>query len=201
MTKTTTTETPPLDMDDPRTGLAAVTQNIAELMNHVSDDQLSLSTPCSEFDVNDLLDHLVMVMQRVAVIGNGRHFSEANDETASRDTGHAEAFRQAARETHETWTDPAKLAETYEVPWGEIPGAPMLFMYTAELATHGWDLATAIGRDFTVDDMYLGGAYVSVQMIPEEGRGAAMPFDPVVDPGEEAPLLLKIAGWGGRQVV
>jgi len=38
-------------------------------------------------------------------------------------------------------------------------------------------------------------------MIPAEGRGEDMPFDPVVDPGDDAPLLLKIAGWAGRKVV
>ena len=101
----------------------------------------------------------------------------------------------------EAWTDPAKLGETYEVPWGEIPGGPMIYTYTAELATHGWDLATALGAEFSVDDAYLEGAYVAVQMIPAEGRGEDMPFDPVVDPGDDAPLLLKIAGWAGRKVV
>ena len=202
MTNTTDTEAPEIGMDDPRMGFAVVTEAVGALMDRVTPDQLSLPTPCSEFDVKDLLDHMVMVMQRVVVLGNGQHFSDANEETAARDADHGHAFREAAHDAEKTWTDSAKLGAMYEVPWGEIPGAPMLFTYTAELATHGWDLATALGREFTIGDEYLGGAFVAIGMIPEEGRGdPMMPFDPVVDPGEHAPLLLKIAGWGGRQVI
>ena len=189
-------------MDDPRVGFAAVTDAVGALIETVTPDQLSLPTPCTEFDVKALLDHTVMVMQRVAVLGNGQHFSTANEETARRDTGHGEAFRAAAHDVQLAWTDSAKLDAIYEVPWGNLPGAPMLFTYTAELATHGWDLATALGREFTIADEYLAGAFVAVGMIPEEGRDDPMiPFDPVVDPGHNAPTLLKIAGWGGRQVI
>ena len=41
---------------------------------------------------------------------------------------------------------------------------------------------------------------MSAKMIPAEGRGEEVPFDEVVDPGSDAPTLLKIAGWLGRQV-
>lgn len=188
--------------DDPRIGFAAATKAVGDLMEHVSNDQLGLPTPCSEFDVKALLDHMVMVMQRVAVLGNGQHFSTANEMTAARETGHADAFREAAHDVQKAWTDSAKLAAMYEVPWGELPGAPLLLIYTAELATHGWDLATALGLKFAIADEYLEGALVAVRMIPDDGRDDPMvPFDAVVDPGNDAPLLLKIAGWGGRQVV
>lgn len=202
MTNTTDAQAPETGMDDPRVGFAVVTETVGELMNQVEADQLSLPTPCSEFDVKDLLDHMVMVMQRVVVLGKGQHFSEANEQTAARDSGHGETFQGEAHVANRIWADPAKLDAMYEVPWGEIPGGPMLYTYTAELATHGWDLATAIGRELTIDDEHLGGAFVAIRMIPEEGRGGPeVPFDPVVHPGDDAPLLLKIAGWGGRRVI
>jgi hypothetical protein len=37
--------------------------------------------------------------------------------------------------------------------------------------------------------------------LPADGRGADVPFDPVVDPGADAPTLLQIAGWMGRRVL
>lgn len=188
--------------DDPRVGFAVVTKAIRELMETVTNDQLGLPTPCSEFDVKDLLDHMVMVMQRVAAIGNGEHFSVANEESANRATGHTGAFTEAAHDVQQAWSDPGKLEAIHEVPWGQLAGVPLLFTYTAELATHGWDLATAIGGEFNIDDEYLVGAHVAIGMIPDDGRDDPMvPFDPIVDPGEDAPTLLKIAGWGGRQVV
>lgn len=202
MTKTTETETTELAMDDPRMGFAVVTDAVGTLMETVTNDQLSLPTPCTEFEVLDMLDHILLVMNRVAVIGNGGHWSDATAEQAARESGHADAFRSAAHDVMAAWTDAAKLQNSYEVPWGAMPGGPVMLTYTAELATHGWDLATAIGADFTVDDRHLGGALAAAKMLPEEGRGDDLiPFDPVVDPGADAPVLLQIAGWMGRQVI
>jgi hypothetical protein len=77
---------------------------------------------------------------------------------------------------------------------------PIMFMYTAELAVHGWDLSTAVGRNFAIADEFLGGALFAAKMIPDVDRGTeAMPFSRVVDPGPDASLLLQTAGWMRRQ--
>lgn len=187
-----------ISADDPRYGYAVVTAALhpilAEATNH-----LDKPTPCSEFNVKDLLNHIVMVQQRSAAIGSGRHWSEVQD--PGLDSGWGEAFQTASHDVQKAWTDDARLGAMVEVPWGEIPGAAMLATYTAELAVHGWDIATATGQDFAIDDEHLQGAYAAAQFIPAEGRETPeMPFDPIVDPGEDAPTLLKIAGWLGRKV-
>lgn len=198
---TTSPEATELAADDPRTGFAVVTDAVGALIEATDGADFARATPCSEFTVKDLLDHLVLVMQRVAVLGEGRHWSEATEELAARESGHAEAFRSAAHDVMAAWTDPATLERMYEVPWGELPGTPVIYTYTAELATHGWDLATATGQTFEVADDHLGGALFAARMLPAEGRDdPMMPFDPVVDPGPDAPLLLQIAGWMGRKV-
>ncbi|MGH1487938.1 MAG: TIGR03086 family metal-binding protein [Acidimicrobiales bacterium] len=188
--------------DDPRYGFAKVTEQLGQLMEAteaIEPSILTAETPCSEYAVSDLLDHVVMVMRRVVVIGSGRHWSEIEqDELGS---GWTKAFRSAAHDAMEAWTDPAKLGQTFEVPWGEMPGAPLMLTYTGELAVHGWDLATATGQPFSVDDEFLGGALMAVKFIPAEGRdNPEVPFGTVVDPGPDAPLLLQLAGWAGRQV-
>jgi len=196
------TDTPEISPDDPRYGFAVVTSAVRGVIDGTTPDQLGGSTPCSEFTVKDLLEHTNMVMQRVAVLGNGGHWSDVTQESLVQDDGHAETFASAAHDVMNAWTDASKLEQMYEVPWGELPGAPMLLTYTAELATHGWDLAHATGQTIEVPDEVLGGALAAAQMLPAEGRDdPEFPFDPVVDPGDDAPTLLKIAGWMGRQVV
>lgn len=193
-----TTDHEPPGPGDPRMGFAVVTQALHPLIAEAS-SQTDKSTPCPDFTVKELLEHVVLVMRRVAAIGRGEHWSSIIEEPV--DGGWGDQFKEAAHATMEAWTDPAKLHETYEVPWGEIPGAPLMLTYTAELAVHGWDLATAIGADFAVDDEHLHGPLMAAQFIPAEGRGTdEMPFSEVVDPGKDAPVLLKIAGWMGRQV-
>lgn len=195
------TETAPFAPDDPRIGLARTTSAVRSLMESVTAQQLTKQTPCADFLVKDLLDHLVMVMCRIAVVGNGQDWAEVTEESARMESGHAEAFAAAAHDVMEAWTDSAKLEAMFDLPFGTLPGAPVLLTYTGELAVHGWDLATAIGSDFSIDDEFLGGALFAAKMLPEEGRDdPEMPFDPVVDPGPDASILLQIAGWFGRQV-
>lgn len=186
--------------DDPRYGFAAVTQAVGELLEATPDDAATKPTPCPEFTVKELSEHIILVMRRVAAIGRGEHWSSIESEP--QDSGWAGTYREAAHQVMEAWTDAAKLEGMYEVPWGEIPGGPLMYTYTAELAVHGWDLANATGADFSIDDNVLAGPLVAVKFIPAEGRDTPeMPFSAVVDPGPDAPVLDQIAGWMGRDVL
>jgi len=193
------TNTPEISPDDPRFGFAGVTSAVRGLIDGTGADQLGLPTPCDDFTVKDMLNHINLVMGRVAAIGNGEHFSTVTEESVALDDGHAEAYDEAAHAVMTAWMDGAKLEQTFEWPAGELPGGPLLFVYTAELATHGWDLATATGQAIEIDDSLLQGALMAAKMLPADDR-AEMPFDDVVDPGPGASTLLQIAGWFGRQV-
>lgn len=188
-----------LGPEDPRFGFAAVTSAVGDLIKTTDDSMLANATPCPEFTVKELLEHKVMVMRRVAAIGRGEHWESVDAE--AQDSGWHDSFVAAAHDAMEAWTDPAMLNQVFEVPWGMIPGAPLMLTYTAELATHGWDLATATDREFTMDDQVLGGALTAIQFVPAEGRDTEeVPFSAVVDPGPDASVLLRIAGWAGRPV-
>ena len=198
MTETSTSNQSPT-ADDPRYALAQVTYGVRMLMEATSESALGDTTPCPEFSVRHLMEHLVMVMRRVAAVGLGRHWTEVQHEPIPTDL--AGAFQSAAHEVMDAWTDPAKLDQIWEVPFGTVPGAALMAAYTAEFATHGWDLAQATAQDFSVDDDLLIGALEAARMVPAEGReDPGIPFGPVVDPGTDAPVLLQIAGWFGRKV-
>lgn len=186
--------------DDPRFAFAKVTEVLGELIEQTPHSALHDPTPCTEFEVKDLLDHVVMVMGRVAALGQGAHWSTIQQQAV--EGGWLDDYRRAAHDVMQAWTDPAKLEQTYEVPWGEFPGAAIIATYTAELGVHAWDLATATGQKIHIDDELLAGALFAAKAIPAEGRDAHdMPFDPVVDPGSDAPVLLQMAGWMGRKVL
>ena len=191
------------EMPDPRPGLATAAAAVQDLIARVDTADFSKPTPCDEFDVQALLDHITLVFRRSAAIGRGDHWTSIEQVPIGDDI---EAYTAAIAEADAAqvlaWSDPARLGAVVEVPWGAIPGGAVVATYTAELATHGWDLATAIGEEFTIPDDALAVALVAVRQIPAEGRDAPeIPFGEVVDPGPEASALLKIAGWGGRQVI
>lgn len=186
---------------DPRLSLAAVIAEVDRLIEQTDPDQHGFSTPCPEFTVKDLTEHLIMVLRRVGAIGRGEHWSSVVEEAI--EDGWLDQYRAATAEIERVWADPAMLDGHYEVPWGTLPAAPVLLSYVAEIATHGWDLATATGQTITVADEVLAPSIEVLRFgLPAEGRDdPEMPFDPVVDPGADAPALLHVAGWLGRQVV
>lgn len=186
--------------DDPRFGFAAVVGGVRALIESTDPATLGNATPCSEFTVKELLEHMVLVVRRVAAIGRGEHWSSVTEEPS--DSGWAEQYASATHDIQDAWADPAILEKVLEAPWGEFPGAVLIYTFTAELATHGWDLAVATNRPFEIDDDLLQGALVSIKFIPAEGRDTPeVPFSEVVDPGPDAPVLLQIAGWAGRDVL
>jgi len=190
-----------ISLDDPRMGLAKAVDAVGSLIATVDEEQLLLPTPCTDFTVKDLIEHLAMVMKRVAILGNGGKWNEVDESMFEMESGHADAFRQGAHETMEAWTDASKLERVIEVPFGELPGGAALLVYTAEVATHGWDLATALGTTIEIEDRFLHAALGAAKVLPADGRGEpGMPFDAVVEPDADAPILLHIAGWLGRKV-
>jgi len=194
---TDTTEAP--GPGDPRSALAAIVDAVGTLMEQTTPDMIGNPTPCDDFTVKELLEHIVHAVQKLAGLGRGNEWTLS--EPQATDSGWAQDYRTAAHDLMLAWTDPATLEMTVEVPWGTFPGAVLLHSYAGEFAVHGWDLSQATGVPFTLDDDLLQGALVAAKFIPTEGRDDPdMPFGAIVDPGEDAPVLLQLAGWMGREV-
>lgn len=194
-------ETTPPELPDPRPAFAHVVSTTGDLIAATTDQQLRLSTPCPDYDVELLTAHLVAVLRRVAAVARGEDpFSVPQEAPAPTDGTWHDAWMAAAHEVQDAWTDPAVLGTDLTLPFGVFPGAMALTFYVAEVAVHAWDLATATARTVVFDDAQLGPALMGVKMgIPAEGRGADMPFDPVVEVPDTAPAVDQMAGWMGRQ--
>lgn len=193
----------PAQMPDPRPGLATAASAVQALIATVETSDFSKPTPCTEFDVQALLDHITMVFRRSEALGKGQHFSSVQQTKVGDDIDtYIGEITAAAAAQKAAWADGSRLGTMIEVPWGTLPGGAILATYTAELATHGWDLATALGQDFSIPDDALNAALFAVHQIPAEGREAPeIPFDPVVDPGPGASVLHQLVGWAGRAVI
>lgn len=202
MTSNQQTETnpPALAIDDPRYSFAKIVDAVGTLIEATDREMLSNATPCPEFTVKELLGHLVMAVRRVAMLGRGEPWPEVDPPFT--DANWAQDYRSAAHEVMLAWTDPAVLEKVISVPWGDLPGAAVMYSYAGELAVHGWDLSQATGLPFEIEDDLLQGAMIAAKFIPTEGRDDPdMPFAPIVDPGPDASVLDQVAGWMGRNVL
>jgi uncharacterized protein (TIGR03086 family) len=192
--------TAPFGDDDPRTTFGKAVALGSAVIDAVRPDQLGGPTPCSEFDVRTLLGHMVTVMRRVAVVGQGGNPLAVPFVSEVADGGHADAWRAAAHDVMAVWTDDAVLARTVTLPWTSMTGAEALEIYANEVSVHVWDLARATGQRPVWDDDVLRVALAAFERaLPPDADRSQAPFDPVVPVRTDAPVVDRLVAATGRR--
>jgi uncharacterized protein (TIGR03086 family) len=187
---------------DPRPLMLIAARTASSVLEAVQDHDLVGPTPCSEFDVAALVDHLLIVAWRIGALGRGEDAFAADSEDPSglslADTKTEWAVRIA--EAQRVWSDGTALAKTITMPWATLPGNVALMAYVSELTVHTWDVATATGQRPTWDDAVVGASLELMHaMLPGGGREHS-PFGPATAVGANAPVIEQLAAWTGRVV-
>lgn len=186
---------------DPRPDLAKAVALAGRTLAAVSADQFDGPTPCTEYTVRQMSNHLVAILRRVAVIGRGGDplsVPAIADDVADGDW--SKAWDAAAREVEAVWSEPAILSRPLRLPFGTLPGAAATVVYITEFTLHTWDLATATGQRPSWDPSVLAVSLAAMRRaVPAEPRGGQVPFGAVVDVDEDAPDIDRLVAWYGRQ--
>ncbi|GAB2486268.1 TIGR03086 family metal-binding protein [Nocardiopsis aegyptia] len=113
----------------------------------------ALPTPCEDWDVHDLVDHLVTEQLWVPHLLAGGRVEDLADELAGDNLGEAPAatWSVASREARLAWLAPGALDRTVHLSMGDAPGREYLWEMTFDLAVHAWDLARGVGADERLD--------------------------------------------------
>ena len=153
---------------------------------------LSKQTPCKEYDVSQLADHL---MRSLTIIGTAvgaqlpPRDSDAPLETQAADAAQAvlEAFRRRG------------LDGTVELNSDQVPAAVPVGILSLEFLVHAWDFAIAAGHQVVVSEPvseYVLG--VAGRVITPAARGYAGFAEPMAV-GSFAPVLDRLIAFTGRR--
>ena len=156
-------------------------------------------TPCSDWDVREMLGHLVATVDRARVIGEG---GDPNPMprvvTGVADDGWIDVLSTAEDKMTASWADDAHLDALVTVPWGQVPGRAAVWGYIREALVHGWDLAVATDQVVEADPVTAQAALMETQQaLPAEPRGP-IPFAAPVDPRDGAGPTERLANWCGH---
>jgi uncharacterized protein (TIGR03086 family) len=152
----------------------------------VQPDRFDAPTPCREWTVRQLLDHLLE--WGPALVAAGR-------KGAPRTGGDLEAVYD---DLVAAWSDPAAWQGTTRVGGPqELPATMIGGMVLAEVVVHGWDLARATGQDVDWDPGLLEVVHREVAATAEMGRGMGVYGSPVPVP-DDRPVLARTLGLTGR---
>jgi uncharacterized protein (TIGR03086 family) len=197
---TTPSETLPAVAADPRAALFRAADQAVAVVGLVPADRLGDPTPCDEYDVRHLTGHVVAVLRRIGYVAGGGHaFDVPSMVLDLPPEGFAETAAANAADLRVAWADDAVLDRVLRLPWGEVPGRGAALAYVQELTTHCWDLATALGRADVLDPALAELALAAAQrFVPARPRGGPIPFGPVVEVADDAPVHDRLVAWLGR---
>jgi uncharacterized protein (TIGR03086 family) len=171
----------------------------ARTVDNMTTAQLGGPTPCGDWDVLALLNHLILwtshSLERRAQGESVAPELMEYDFTAAPDF--ALAYRAQLDRALAAWADPAVWDRELDVMGSKTPAADVGALIIAELVLHGWDLAAATGQDYSVSSRAAEAALHAVEANAElfrQYKGFAEPVPTAAD----APVLDRVLALSGR---
>jgi uncharacterized protein (TIGR03086 family) len=137
----------------------------ARTVAHVDAGQFGGPTPCTEWDVRALLNHLILwTSYSLAARAEGESVGQdLMDRDFAADPGFAADYRAQLDRALAAWADPATWERSLDVMGSPTPSADVAALNIAEMVLHGWDLAAATSQAYTVSEPAAAAAMQAVE--------------------------------------
>ncbi len=188
----------------PMVELGPAAKRMADLIEGVPDELLGGPTPCPDYTLGDLVDHI----RRLTLAFTAAAKKDTAGMTSGRAPGDASCLDADWRTRiprdlavlADAWRDPAAWTGMTKAGGIDLPGELAGIIALDELVVHGWDVARASGQDFDEDRASLEAVHGFVEQFSGAGQEAAREglFGPEVSVPDDAPLLDRIIGLTGR---
>ena len=165
----------------------------------VSPDQWSRPTPCSDWDVRALVNHVVSEQRWSVPLFAGATIAEVGDKYDGDVLGDDPVLSstEAAEDASAAVSESGAMDRTVHLSFGDTPAEEYVHQLLADHLIHGWDLAAAIGADTTIDADGLAECAGWFDEREEIYRGAGA-IGPRIELGPDASDTERLVGRFGR---
>lgn len=126
-----------------------------ERVRAVKDDQWGAPTPCTEWNVRELVNHVTGEQLWIPpLVTEGRTVEELGDAFSGDVLGDdpVAAWEEAAAAARAAFAAPGALERTVRLSYGPTRGSAYCSELTADCVVHTWDLSRGIGADDRLPD-------------------------------------------------
>jgi len=192
--------------------LRAAAAAASAVVDGVQPGQWALPTPCTEWNVGELVMHMAggNLLFAEAVAGTDGTAGSGGIGTATAvlrvDCASAapedvkSAYRAATASLITAFEEPGALEKTVDVPFGTVPGSVALELRATELLTHAWDVATATGQRVAAPEAVAVAAIAFSEAALLKIPVGRTPFGPSQPAGEDAGAIERLVALLGRPV-
>ena len=170
------------------------------VLTTVSKEQLTDGTPCADWKISDVINHLVA----------GQYFFEAAVKGAPPAGGETDfaagdfvaAFDEGAHHSLAAFGADGAMEKTLTLPFGQMPGAAFCAIAATDTFTHGWDLAKATGQSTDLAPALAGQLLHGAQqaITPAWRSPSGNPFGPEQTAPANASNADQLAAFLGRKL-
>jgi uncharacterized protein (TIGR03086 family) len=182
--------------------LLPTARRLAALVGEVDDTQLAAPTPCAEYTVADLLDHIAGLAVAFAEAARKEQGTNATQPPPGSASHLVTDWRTRIPVDLETlgnaWQDPTAWEGMTTIAGAEMPASAVGTVALEEIVTHAWDLARAVGESFEADGDAIAGAMEFVGPVSEPDAPRPPIFGPVVEVAGDASPMDRFIGLTGR---
>jgi uncharacterized protein (TIGR03086 family) len=201
---------PPLSADRRRihhhgnmtmSGFSSAMNEFDRRVRAIGPDQWHNPTPCTEWDVRALVNHLVTEQLWAPLLLDGATVEDVGDRFDGDQLGDdpVAAWTRAAAAAREAFAAPGALRGTVELSYGRRPAEGYCLEMTLDLAVHAWDLARGIEVDERLDEELVGDVLAFIEPQVDQLVSSGM-FAPPVAFGDDADAQTRLLALLGRRV-
>lgn len=180
-----------------------VLERTDQIVDNVDDGQLANATPCADWTVRDVINHIT---------GGATMFAECVEQGSIPDDRFGQlmggdnlgddwrgAYRTASTHARAAFGAPGVLDKMVKLPFGEMPASIALNIAVSDVMTHACDIAKATGQTIDDPELLATALETAKRTIQPDFRTPGF-FDAEQAVSDEASPMDKLLAFTGRQV-
>jgi uncharacterized protein (TIGR03086 family) len=187
-------------MTDPVALMVQGLREFGDRLDRVGADQWDGPTPCAEWTVTTLTDHVIDESLWVAPLLGGHGLDAASQIVEGAKMSAAgdrvSLWRTASTSAATAWSEPGAMDRTVTLSRGPTPAPAYLDEMLLDVTVHAWDLGTAVGVSDPLPEDQV--AYVLALVKAFGDLAATGAFDPPVTVGDSASTEARLVALTGR---
>jgi uncharacterized protein (TIGR03086 family) len=183
--------------------LQRVIDEASRLIEGLEPADLTKQTPCTEWTVRDLLNHITggatmfaMSAEQGAVPDDVLGQLMGGDNLGDDYKG---AWKTASQRAMAAFEQPGVMEKVVTLPFGQMPAGVAANIAIFDVTTHAADLARATGQKVSDEELIETALVMGRQMITDDFRNSGL-FDAEQPAPEGAPPAERLLAFAGRKV-
>lgn len=166
----------------------------------VRDDQWDRPTPCTDWNVRALVNHLVYEDLWAPHLARGETIEQVGDRYEGDQLGRdpRAAWGNASAGALAAFREPGVLDRSVHLSYGDEPAPGYLAQLITDHVIHSWDLARGIGADDEIDADLADWTWSAIQPHEQEVRQSGL-FGERLGVDDDADVQTKLLAFVGRR--